>query len=333
MKSWTAFCATIAITAGAMIVAAVTAGNYLPGPIGRFIPWVNIYMRLDLVADNAVGQGPGCILVIGDSRTALNINASQFSSPACEARNYGFPAFSLAHITHLLSTSAKQDRLAEVMVIVVSEIMMNDGAMRWRPWDDLLGLNGWVAFRDGLLTFRPLRRAYIGAVRMGRILQYITDPAATPPTSLMWSKELSRWQYGETEQRVLTKLPSLSHEIDDMARDYYEHLTFGDVQKELVDFVAAMAGVAQRFVIVLPPAFPALQEAAERISPGKLSSFLVGVRAAAAQRNLPLIDCSTAGSCGVSEDGFADPVHLNASGAAAFSAALAQRLSALVSAN
>jgi lysophospholipase L1-like esterase len=76
-----------------------------------------------------------------------------------------------------------------------------------------------------------------------------------------------------------------------------------------------------------------LQEAAERISPGKLSSFLVGVRAAATQRNLPLIDCSAPGSCGVSEDGFADPVHLNASGAAAFSAALAQHLSALVAAH
>ncbi len=326
-RQWQRFSLALAIAAACFFIAVVAGSRYLPGQAGGYIPSTNIHGRIERVISLAIEPLPDrpCIVVLGDSRAAMNVNASALSSARCLAANYAYPAFSLAIQKFLLNEYADQGRGAGTVVLVASEVLFNVGPMKdfgVRAW---LGFGGLAAFQEAFWNFRPTRKAILGVVRGGFFVRTVLSPSYRSPENLDWSSALGRWVYPISQDRVFHRQPNFAKELADHAADYYRR-DFGSVQAELTAFVEEAKGKSRRFVMVIPPSHPAVGELAEKISPGKLETFWNNIRAVAARNDFLLVDCSDPKACGLQDVHFADAVHLNYKGAEIFSRFLAEKI-------
>ncbi len=295
------------------------------------MPDINIHTRIENVISNVIDPPHpwDCIIVVGDSRAAMNINSRLLSSKECAATNYGYPAFSLAIGEYLLNEVSLPEKPADTIVLVTSKNLFMGGPMDVVTLPVLLGLRGRSAFEDAIWSIRPIRRALIGMIRSGLFLKTLIQPSYKLPDGPKWSAELGRWSSDVTEGRVFPRTANFSSELNAYVEDFYRRdirSDFGTVQQQLNSFIAAIASRTKRIVIILPPSYPDVEALAQIVSPSKFAQFRNDVRSAAKRLGIPLIDCSTAYACGLAREDFADTVHLNADGAKSFSQFIAKRL-------
>ena len=328
--AWKRFALATACLAAALVIALAVLGIYWPGRADD-IPPVNIHARIERVLSNVLERPPewDCTIVVGDSRAAYNIDSRALSTADCPATNYGYAAFSLAIARFLLDRAFASEKPPRAVVLVASEMVFGAGPMKSFDVRSLLGLGGWAALEDQVWRFRPARTVILGIMRTGLFIRSITRPGSEDADSHVWSSELGRWTYSETERRVFPSVATAAKELATHAREYYTRDNYAAAAKELDGFVREVRPRLRRLVILIPPAYPEVHDLAERIAPGKLTAFYGDIRAVAERHGLPLIDCSRSERCGLKPEHFADAVHLNAVGAAVFSDFLAGEMKSI----
>jgi hypothetical protein len=305
-RKWRAWLGTLGASLIITVVAIPFVGNALPEPYGSFVPMLegHDFVRDEFVRQHALTETPEpCVALLGDSRTAFNISGAvidRFLPSECRAQNYGFASLRLPQIRQLISDIPAR---TDAIVISVSETMLypstHDTAI------------------EAILATSWIRHFYLGYHRLKHLY------APKPDSGWSWSPKEKRWLFRLLEKRMFIDSPSYENEAASMAASYFATLRLDHVD-ELKSFLAWAKARTKRLIVVLPPSDVRFQTASEHF--GNQHRYWHMIANAAHDAGADLIDCSR--SC-VEPTGFADPVHLNAQGTAAYSANLGRRLLAL----
>ena len=186
-----------------------------------------------------------------------------------------------------------------------------------------------AAARSWFLQWRAIRTAYLGHHRLFRYLRAQLRMTLPLDSGWTWNADRKLWRYAGLERRELVSLPSYRQEAGNMARSYFAARM---IRPDAADLISStLAGLAKRadaLVVLISPSERMFQEDADAIAPGFRPRVLDVIRNAASRNGARTIDCSTPETCGVAQAGFADPVHLNDLGVAAYSRALAPLIAA-----
>jgi hypothetical protein len=312
-RSWFDFsCLVMLSTVATAIAASLLAVAALPPNVGGDILLLNVYTRMESVLSNSLSSldTRHCILILGDSRAAMNINAAHLGRPDCTAINLAFPALGIPPAVEFINAAAKRKIRPniEIALLVASEIVFTADPLRA---DLTQSLQDWW-------SVRPIRLVAIGWLKIGALWQGMATKPGRLFDGVDWNGGLGRWQMAAGESRNYSVVPNLQSAIADHVHDYYVIRSYKNIEPKLDQFVTAAKRVAKKVAVVLPPSFPGVIEAADRVAPGVMETFSASVRTAAKKHDLVIIDCVDPASCDLRAEHFADPVHLNADGAAAF---------------
>ncbi len=334
----TTFVSTFGLTVVMLLIVCSLVGRFLPEPFASLFPPHGM-MRTEMIWSHAV-TGPACAVLIGDSRIAFNVNGASLSTPSCEVRNYGFaglgPEVFLAFISEL-SNAGYRPKLA---VVTFGDTQFL-GVFHPRtpeivppktprlPEPDLRALvDGFM--KNDLLFWPKARHVLLSYFRVTRYLESLLGVKPLP-SGWTWDERNGRWSWDSVEERRFVDLPSRDRETHAMALNYYDGKSYApNLRQELAQTVGRFQTLADRIVLLIPPSLPSFAEEGERTAPGVQQEFRDAVARTAAEAGVPLIDCTDPKVCGIDDEGFADPVHLNAEGAAQFTQGLRSRLSPLL---
>jgi hypothetical protein len=323
MHNWRFFPWVFAASAAAFGVLIATVGWLLPEPYRSYVPPSEI-MLTEVVWQRVVDDTPACVVFVGDSRIAFQINAEQISTPSCPARNYGYPSIGVAGAVNLAREITKSSK-ARTIVLGLTDAAAFSHPGRARPLAPFV-----IEYNAGqaLLSWRPWRLFYLATRRFAAWGE--TFAGAPPPRDTSWpfDRALGRWVWNS--DRVLSSLPSAEQEVAAVATNYYagRDLSY-DLYERFRNGLERLRGRAERVAVLFLPDFPALPAAAERIVPGGQQKAREVIAEAARDAGAAVIDCSEASRCGLSAEHFADPVHVNAEGARRFTEAIKAELTRL----
>jgi hypothetical protein len=296
------------------------AGSVLPKPFGNYNSLANGPLRAEVVLENVAATTTPCVLFVGDSRVAFGINAATLSTPACEARNYGYPTLGLEMAGDIIDNSGATSAATRTLVVGITEAMFPGRPVRSigeLSWKELhLGNVG-----SALLRIRFVMRVYLALSRFQHLVAMRPYVEAWP-----WRADLGRWSSSSLTERELAHLPSMDSEVRSMAQNYYgEHRPIEFSEYDL-SWLRNMARKTNEVVLLILPSFPRFVEQAELIDPSRKRLFDLSVHDLADREGYRLLDCTKLENCGLTDDDFADPVHLNDKGAAALTKAVGQFL-------
>jgi hypothetical protein len=324
----------------AAIAAAAAMGNNLPPPHGTYVPML---VGNDIVREEFIRAFPmqdkraGCIAILGDSRVAFNVNASMVVDSAdanCIAGNYSFPGMGEAQFFRIMGELV--DRKVRVKMVVLgvndADFMIPKNPPSIKPSENGPAMVWDWQIRQWLMLHSVTRWVYLGHHRLVRFLKAKAG-LSRQETDWTWEADLGRWRAPAAETRQMVRHDRW-RESRTMASGYYQGRTLRrDADSVIKRLVAGMKVWVPRVVLILPPSDAAFQSVAEELEPGLRERFVAVVKAAAAQSSADVIDCSKPADCGLREEHFADPIHLNGEGAGAYTAALAEKIRKLESPN
>jgi lysophospholipase L1-like esterase len=144
-----------------------------------------------------------------------------------------------------------------------------------------------------------------------------------------FSEKLGRWTSAPISDRVIAHLPSQRQEIESMANNYYFKQSVHPSTPQTLQMLAEHAhALGAEVVFLIPPQLPEFAEWETKLAPGERENFLKYIKRTDVSW-LHFIDCLEPSSCGLTNEDFADPVHLNAAGASKFTKSIESRLSRL----
>jgi hypothetical protein len=300
------------------IVAIFTMGAALPYPFSAVGPTTPVPLRVELVQEIAVRQRPRCLVLIGNSRAAFGVNATKLSTPGCGAANLGFAGFDTLVMHDLALAEAGAGGMRSLVVFATDELLMRDGIVLPRPpapIDFGLILREPVA---GLIRIGFVRRGWISHYRF-QVLFDVIDGGLLPDHVFRWNADLGRWIWPANETLRMDTREDRAGLLQRVSEEYY-----GGARAEagsaanLAAFIAPIRRFADKTTIIFPPQHSEFARAADKLRPGLQRKLIQRLATAATEVGIRFIDCSNNVDCGLSDDLFADPVHLNAAGADRF---------------
>ena len=314
----------------ALLFIGAFVGNVLPAPFGTFVPMGQAIMRTEMIWEYAVDKRPNCVLLVGDSRVAFNINAAELSTPACDVKNLAFPAVPINMQLSTAQEVAEQLGRAKLSVYVPNEIFfLRDRNLGRQPRFDRIQIKSNI--KERLLELRFTRRVYLSYLR---VIAFLKFSAGTPVPSndWSWSQSLGRWRWPAIANAKLSSRSDRSQVLEAIAKNYF-------VKKELLPgldlylraILDQLSSFSDNILILLPPHYPTFGDEANLFAPGIQNRLRAAFRQAGVENGAGFLDCSNGGNCEITADEhFADPVHLNEDGAAALSRYLAQTIAAFI---
>jgi hypothetical protein len=307
----------------AVLALLVCAVNLVPSPASSYVPLHSGDFRMEMVALNAPSLPP-CIAFLGDSRVAFSINATAIGDADCPAANYAFPSLGFSQFAALAKRFFSGAERPETIVLSVSMNALQGNGWYRGKWP-ISTAKYWqlLTMDHGILRF-----GWFGFERLRYGLKLALGHPATAD-GWEWDRELGRWTYVSIATRKFAELESKNSELEAAAKDYTRTLLTPDFEDLAADMVRLLRTYAKQVVILIPPVYPDLEGAVEQLSPGESMRFYRGMAETAKRLNAPIIDCSKASNCGLSEIDFGDSVHLNDEGAERYSMSLRSKLAAL----
>ncbi|KRE22546.1 hypothetical protein ASE66_25475 [Bosea sp. Root483D1] len=307
--NWNSFNTAFVISTVLGVAVAAAGGRYLPSDDGRSIPLVTAnIMRTERIWQAHTGQPEACIAFLGDSRTAFQLNSSEFSMPDCKASNYAFPGL----FAKTVGSVAQAIGRPKLIVFTYSESIFQQRPETWK---------------DHLLSWRIPRSVYLSFARTTAAVSAVFSDKRKPSDGWWWNPALGRWIYDGVDKRQLASLPSRDSEIHTMAVSYFVKVKRPPTLEEDVKaFLMSLATRTERLVVAIPPSMPGYRDVADSVAPGEHAAYLDAARSAAKSLGLPVLDCAVASTCGLDVSDFADPVHMNDKGAAKWTAVVKERL-------
>lgn len=248
----------------------------------------------------------GCLAFVGDSRIAFHVEASKFSG-SCSARNYAFPGLNSETTLEI----ANRLTSAETIVLGVTEGMFQ------RPTRPV-----W----EKLVSFDLIRFAFLG---QQRLLRWVDSLYGIFPLSDGWSWDgvLGRWAWQSLNERVFITAETRDAETRAMAVSYYRTDRIPpDIDRMATDLIRDVGARARQLAVVMPPSLPGFIAISEEVAPGEFARYRSAVINSALSAGHLVIECKTLAICGLELTDFADPVHLNAKGAAVWTTFLLREL-------
>jgi hypothetical protein len=309
MSSWRSFSLTFAVVVPILLAGVAVGGHALPEPYGSFVPLgISNIMRSEAVWTRP-SEPPSCVVLLGDSRVAFHINTAALSRPDCHWANLAYPALGGRTLVSVAREAAAKGPAPRLIVLGITEGIFQIDVRTQNSGETIQSI--------------PLvRRALLGQQRAVRAFEGLfgVEPV---DNGWSWDGKLGRWVYHSLTSRTWARLPSRAAEATAMARTYFVADSLPrDLDVRVGDLLDAMLAVGVPLAVLLPPASLDFVEEADRIAPGEVNRFRESVRANALHRGVRVIDCANPAACGLSEDDFADPLHLNAKGAEVLTATL-----------
>lgn len=307
----------------AVLALLVVAVNLIPSQVNRYVPLHAGDFRMEMVALNAP-ESPPCLAFLGDSRVAFSINAADVGGPYCNAANYAFPSLGFSQFAAMAKRFFSGKDKPETIVLSVSMNALQGNGWYRGKWPVSTAKYWQVLTMDHAL----LRFSWFGFER----LRYGIKLALGQPShddGWQWDDQLGRWTYSSIANRTFAEISSKNSEVEAAAKDYVRHPLTPDFEDLSGDMVLLLRTYAEQVVILIPPVYPDLEGAVEKLSPGEIDRFEEGMKETAKRVGAPIIDCSMASSCGLSAMDFGDSVHLNDNGAKKYSAYLRSKLKML----
>jgi hypothetical protein len=309
--------ATIAATAVLSFGAAVLSAHLLPFPFSAIGPVQELSTKFELIRQPIGSSQKLCLIIAGDSRAAFNINAAELSSPDCVVRNIGFPAFPHAMLLDLVEL-ARPDQVAFVM----SEPFFLTSAEHAAASAPPPRMTGNVSKGAS-----PIETARIAMYRWAVAFDsFVGSPIADHV--YRWDQSLGRWLWPQAESAVFDSRADTNTAAEVIAKSYFTDT--GVWEQSIAALIDDLKALTKNVALVLPPEHPSFARASHDVSPELQQTFRSATKRLASAREVPVIDCSIASDCGLSDTtAFADVFHLNGVGAKAFTAALKRKLDAV----
>jgi hypothetical protein len=302
------------------VCAFVVLGNFLPRPFSGYAPMSDGFLRVEWVKSAVVGlNGKSCVDFFGDSRVAFSLNANELD---CAGRNYAFPGTTVQHFAYTMDLIDRTKR-ADVAVIGLSMNAFFGSAYK----NFTTASYGQAPFQT--MYVDPVYRwAYLGMRRVTLLFDWVLGHADFED-AWQFSEKLGRWTSAPISDRVIAHLPSQRQEIESMANNYYFKQSVHPSTPQTLQMLAEHAhALGAEVVFLIPPQLPEFAEWETKLAPGERENFLKYIKRTDVSW-LHFIDCLEPSSCGLTNEDFADPVHLNAAGASKFTKAIESRLSRL----
>ena len=169
----------------------------------------NADWRLEAVWQQDVPLRPGCLVVLGDSRAAFQVNAAKLSTPHCSGHNYAFPALSTASIKALLADRISQGERPTTVLLVINETHFSSSTVVSQSsiQAGYGGTNLLTQFSPDLVKYRFVRQAIL-PIRRVQVLVSAAAGEAVPNNGWMWEPKLGRWVGTSLDRRILEDLPT-----------------------------------------------------------------------------------------------------------------------------
>jgi len=309
------------------MLAAAILGNHLPPPFAQYVSPGTGIERIEkvrrLVHGDAATQ---CAYIFGDSRAAFSINAAELTD--CPALNFGFPALGTREVAVQID-EIDTDRKAEVALLSLTMESFLGSSIIAQGF----GQKGEYALtdRERLLVHPVSRTVLFGFDRIRLFVRTTLGFEKMAYDGWSYAPQLGRWVYYGLHNRVLIDVPPEQQQVAETARSTFAN-KWGiakDTRQVVEILVHKARRIAHQVVLILPPQFPAFTEAEAHYLPTTRGEFVRAVSDAAAATRSIVIDCTDHVRCGLTDRHFADPVHLNDAGAAAYTAAIRHALEAL----
>jgi hypothetical protein len=268
---WSIVCFSVAALATGIVM--MTMGWALPRPYSEIGPTAPRLLRSELVRELASRQRPSCLLVVGNSRAAFNVNAGSLSTPACKATNLGFPALGAYEFYDLAKTEARAngDRVASIVLFLADEYLMKGALAFSEP--QTRTLQQFVANpKESLVELPFAMRAWINMYRFYTIFESLMGK---PLASNIFRRdpELGRWIWPFNEALSLDMRDNRDYLVDAVAREYYSNSTVA-TPEELVKFLKKMRMLTHKLTVVFPPQYSAFGRSIDKLRPGAQQDLL-----------------------------------------------------------
>lgn len=314
-------------TAAVFVVACIIAAWSL-----RTSPWMqdptDLEARLAYVRDNGhAGEAQPEILVLGSSRPAFGINSFDLAEatgrPRLAAANLAFPGFRPQAMLRQIEAEPQKLMAAKEWIIGIDDYYLLQEYSP--PKDEPILKRAESAVASWMAPALKLNA-------MGRELERNIG------ISLGWNPPLSlaHWTMGDDgswdEPRLSTRVVNADADrpvFQSILDSYFKFA--GGINPQAVQELERIIAVAKekgiKVILVSMPYHTLYDTMAKSEYPGLLQKTVHEVRRIAADTGVQFIDCRQAAqNCGVSDNDFADPVHLNDAGSAKITAYLASHI-------
>jgi hypothetical protein len=331
---WRRFSVLVPVLIVALVVLMALTGRFLPKPFGSHNPMDTVALRVAEVWQHAVGRDTPCIMVLGDSRVAFQINATQLAIGACTAQNFGFAAMGIGILRLAREVAEKGPRPRVVVFGVTEQITFVSGPTYAREGRySLESLKTVPTFWTRISGSRYVLAAHLNLLRYSSLFRYAQGAAPPLNSGWIWIEELGRWTAGFDSIPPLDTSPIRAALFDEIGQSYFEGRRAPvDLDEMLQEVVVNLKAIGDTVVLFIPPQHPDFQPIAEARAPGQQRLMRESVARVARSTGAIVLDCLAPEACGVERSEFADPVHLRTPGAEVLTKELAKTVAAVLSA-